>query len=305
LALAAVILNWNNTAQTLKLLSAAQTWEEAAPRLIVVDNASMAAELELLQSGIGSATLLKSHTNLGFAGGCNLGLRAALRAGASEVLLLNNDAMIDKSSLLTLRRTLRKNPRIAVVGPVVYDQNNPGEILSAGGRDIAAGFNTHLKHNPDLSEAAEQYEVDYVPGTTALIRARALRETGLFDEDYFFSGEMADLCRRFNQAGYVNCIDAGASAFHDMHTAGGLRNDLYTYYSLRNRLVYIFKAKNKPVLKRILSITRWSATGAILCLKALLSGNKNQSKAFGLAVLHGLTKRWGGRNYLFMPGNRI
>ena len=51
-------------------------------------------------------TVVRSHRNLGFAGGVNAGLSVALEAGATELAILNDDTTVAPDWITRLRRHL-------------------------------------------------------------------------------------------------------------------------------------------------------------------------------------------------------
>ena len=49
----------------------------------------------------------------------------------------------------------------------------------------------------------DERDVDVISGCFMMARMSAVRQVGLFDEEFFFFGEEADWCRRFQQAGWA------------------------------------------------------------------------------------------------------
>ncbi len=237
--LAVVVLNWNAAPATLSCVTAIREWRDLKATVYLVDNASRPddrAQLDRIASA--SVHLIDSPVNAGFAGGNNLGLRAALKDGAQAILMLNNDAVIEEADAARLLNTLASRPDIAAVGPLIYDPGS-GELLNAGGREIAWHYVTHLRQVVDTDNP---YAVDYVSGTVCVLRARALEAVGLFDERYFFSGEAADLCRRLRRHGrcaWRVLVQPKARAGHRPAAAGLLRETVYAYYTVRNRYLYV------------------------------------------------------------------
>ena len=216
--------------------------------------------------------------------------------GYEYVLLLNTDAGIDEQSLQELISSLKKDQKVGIAGPVIVDRIDRQHILAAGGVNPALHINTYAPSLKMWVESAGLCEVDYVSGTAALLRTDVLLKTGLFDEDYFFSCEMADLCLRVKKQGYKCVITPQARAWHDMSEAGSQRDTLYMYYSLRNRFLFIrkFYRTLMPVL-----FCFWALVGGYSMLKALLHKRYQSFRALRLALKDGLMGTYGGRNFLF------
>jgi len=113
-----VILNYNtpeftiNCIESIKENTAAGSYE-----IIVVDNASMDDSVELLQNipKEYKVNLIVSKRNLGFSGGCNLGMRAAK---GEEICLLNSDTIVTPNWLELLKDALYGDKKTGIVGPV-------------------------------------------------------------------------------------------------------------------------------------------------------------------------------------------
>lgn len=286
--LAVLILNWNRAEDSIHCVHAVQEWLQPGDAIWVIDNHSRPEDRAQLQQALSVAVnFIFSDANLGFAGGNNLGLQAALAAGHDAILLLNNDATVNKTAVSQLRTLLQQNPKLGMVGPEMWDGN---QMLSAGGGDIGLQINTHLQQP---LAAGEVREVAYVPGTCIFVRTAVLQQIGLLDEAYFFSGEVADLCTRARQAGYQSAILGGTRAYHQIERSAGQRHQLHIYYVLRNRFLYV--QKFHPNQRRRLYF-RWSFVGGRIWLEALLRRNWPRARAAALAVWDGWHGRFGGQN---------
>jgi glycosyltransferase involved in cell wall biosynthesis len=91
----AVVLNWNQPEETADCV--ASLLAGAYPRLqaLVVDNGSADDSVSQLRGRFGEQIcVVETGTNLYYAGGNNIGLKWALEAGATWVLILNNDTVV-------------------------------------------------------------------------------------------------------------------------------------------------------------------------------------------------------------------
>jgi GT2 family glycosyltransferase len=116
---------------------------------------------------------------------------------------------------------------------------------------------------------------------------------GLLDEDYFFGGELADLCARARQHGFGSAVDERARAYHCVRRSSGLRQSLHIYYVLRNRFLYIRKFHHG---ERFLLFPRWVAYGTYLALLSLAHRRFQRTRSILLGLLDGLQGRYGGQN---------
>jgi len=285
--LAVVILNWNGAADTIACAQSVVAWADLAPSIFVVDNASAGEDVARIRAACPHVQMVESRINRGFAGGCNLGMVAALDAGADAVLLLNNDARLDEAGMVRLMNLLAANTQIGIVGPGLWHGE---KLLALGGLDLARSWATHARPDPLPSGPMD---VAYVSGTVALIHRRLLSSVGLLDEDYFFSGEMADLCRRAADKGWRCVVDPDVRAQHDVDRSGPQRETVHTYYSLRNRFVYVRKRETSQSGRLLLL---WTGRCLRTMGDALLHGNFRRTRVVGLALVHGLGGRVGDAN---------
>ena len=287
MSLAVIILNWNGAEDTIACVKSVQAWAKPADAIWVVDNNSSPEEQARLQQSLCNVTFIFSPTNLGFAGGNNLGLQAALAARHESVLLLNNDATVAETAVSQLLSLLQSQPHLGMVGPELWDGD---KLLSAGGGDIGLTLATH--HQQPIA-AGEVQEVAYVPGTCILIRTAVLQQIGLLDEAYFFGGEVADLCARAQAQGYRAAVLGGTRAQHHIERSAGQRHQLHIYYVLRNRFLYV--QKFHPA-RRLRLFLYWTLAAGRIWLHALLSRNRPRARAAALACWDGWNGRFGGQN---------
>jgi GT2 family glycosyltransferase len=294
--LAVIVINWNAADDTIRCVRSVLGWRNLQPVVWVVDNASEDQSAELIERHCPEVRLLRSATNRGFAGGNNLAIAHALDEGSEALLLLNNDASIDEEAVARLVESLQADPELGVVGPLLRNESGAGVSLSAGGRDISRHIVSHViyEERPTSSpEAGPLRLAGYVPGTVVLVRADLFQKVGLLDEDYFFGGELADLCERARQQGYRSAINVRAIATHNLDRSSQLRSTLHLYYVIRNRFLFINKFR--PALKAPL-FGFWIGYGLFLFSLALMRGERRRAKAIRLGLLDGLSGRFGKQN---------
>ncbi|NCD34219.1 MAG: glycosyltransferase family 2 protein [Spartobacteria bacterium] len=291
---AVVLLNWNHAEDTVQVVRRLLEWKSLKPVVYVVDNGSDdPSGLDYLPA---EAVCLRNKRNRGFAGGNNTGIRAALDMGAEYIALCNYDAEIDESVMMTLLQVMRDHAEVGAVGPLMLETGTAGDTLYAGGRDISRYMRTR-KELVSTCSVPSLIEVDYVPGTCILLRREVFEQCGLLDEDYFFSGEVADLCARVRSAGFRSVICSAVRIVHVLDKAP-LRNALYAYYSFRNRFLYI--RKHVGTLLIPIFYMYWTGLILLMVIRAVLNRNRAQARALILAWCDGVRGRWGNRNRLFI-----
>jgi GT2 family glycosyltransferase len=288
--LAIVILNWNAAADTVRCVREIFSWQRLRPTVWVVDNASTDDSLQMISRECPQIHLVRNSTNLGYAGGNNRGILGALSMGDAPILLLNNDAWVEESDVVRLLETLQANEHIGIIGPLLFDAEQKDRLIAAGSKNPALH---HHSHNTRLPTDKPVQIVECVPGTVVVGRAKVFLEVGLLDVGYFYSSEVADLCLRASQHGYLSAIDTRARAFHHLGRSSEFRDTLYTYYIIRNRFLLIRKFHQKW---KLLFYGFWTLYSLALSVTVLLNGEIATARAVRLGLIDGLQGRFGGQN---------
>jgi GT2 family glycosyltransferase len=229
-----VVVSWNGRHLLPACLDALLPQRPAA--VWVVDNGSVDGTADWLATAYPSVRVLRSPTNLGFAGGNNL----ALREVATEfAVLLNNDAVPRPGWLAALLAGFDA-PEVAAVASKVLLPD--GTINSIGGRVDRDGYghDIGLRATDDGSYDVAA-NVLVAPGTACALRTAALHDVGGFDDDYFLYYEDVDLCWRLRLAGW-RVRTAPAAVVDHLHSATtGTVSDLHAFHDTRNRLLTLTK----------------------------------------------------------------
>jgi len=244
-----VILNWNGLADTLACLESLAACDVAGAKLqlLVIDNASASNPSEAITTRFPAVEVVCSSRNLGFAGGCNLGIERALQAGADYVLLLNNDTVVAPDFLAQLLAYAQQNPRAGIVAPLICEADRPEYVQSRGGRVLLAlGQAYHCDSGQLRSHvSAIPSSVGYASGCCMLIPAHMLRATGGFAELFFAYFEDVDLSLRVQRLGYETvCVPTSViwhkeSASTRRGLSEGTTSALKHYLLMRNRIATV------------------------------------------------------------------
>jgi GT2 family glycosyltransferase len=245
LRLAAVVLNYRAPNDTFLAARSLLHSDRPPDDLIVVDNDSSADAEAALQSIRGRVTYIRTGANLGFSGGMNAGITAALARGAARVLLVNSDVVVPPDCVARLERAMDATPQAGVAGPILLARHAPDRVASAGmSYDARTGRMRHIGVGAPPSDgvSATVVEVAGVSGSVMLITREAFEKVGLLDPDYFFSFEDLDFCLRARAAGLTSIVVGGAAAFHEGGQSMGARSPRRLYFGARNHLLVARRA---------------------------------------------------------------
>ncbi len=241
-----VVLNWNGLDDTLRCLGSLECCRYENLSILVVDNGSRSSPASAIRERHPSVEVVESPTNLGYAGGNNLGIRRAIARGADYVWILNNDTEVDEDALGPLVTEAESDPAVGAVGGKVLRADDPNTLWVTWGRvtwlqSLVALEGEGETDGPRFDGA---HDVAWIPGCSILFRAKALEEVGAFDADFFAYHEDADWAARSARQGW-RCRYTGASrVYHRIHGSsggsahyGGFRK----YLSARNSVLYARK----------------------------------------------------------------
>lgn len=240
---ATVVLNHRNVADTLECAASLARSEVRDQRLVVVDNGSGSAEVERLRVALSPRTVLDAGDNLGYAAGNNLGIRHVLARGAEFVWILNPDTIVEPDTLTHLLRTMHQVPDAGIVGGRLLNaDSSPVTIASDGGMiDFDQhGASDHLHAGtPDRGVApSEPYDVDFVSGSSMLVRRAVFDVLGLLPEHWFLYFEETSFNLAVSAAGWRIVVAPRARIWHAKRSSGRLPAPTYVYYFVRNRLQF-------------------------------------------------------------------
>lgn len=237
-----VVLNWNGWQDTIACLLSVQRQDYPNFHLLVVDNGSTDESVAEIRKSFPSVELLQTGSNLGFGGGCNLGIRQALARGADFVWLINSDATADSCALSALVRTAEGNQALGAVGSVLYEMGTPERVqLWGGGRvNLWLGKSRHQQSPGRL---------DFISGASLLLRCAALDNVGLFDQATFFMyWEDTDLAFRLRKAGWQLAVADDSRVWHKQCASLGQRSPLLDEYFTQSAVRFFRRHAPIPLL---------------------------------------------------------
>jgi GT2 family glycosyltransferase len=207
--------------------------------VIVVDNASKLNETSIIQKQFPQVKVIRSDKNLGFAGGNNLGMKAAK---GKYIFLINNDTLFKDFNVESLITRLEASPNIGIVCPKIRFAWGTSPIQYAGYtplskitvRNQAIGYGEE-----DKGQYNTAHPTPYAHGAAMLIKRDAIDKVGFMPEDYFLYYEELDWSMMFTRAGYKIWYDPTCTIYHKESQSTGQNSPLRTNYITRNRLLLV------------------------------------------------------------------
>jgi GT2 family glycosyltransferase len=247
----AIVVNRDGGGALLRALASLERQEGVALSVVVVDNASAAAEREAIAREHPAVRVIGFSRNLGFAGGANEGIA---RTRSAWVLLVNNDAVLEPGYVARLAARLELDPRLAGAQGLVLAEDGR-RVDSAGFEWNGRGEAVPVLHGADAGAAPRQpFEVPGVSATAALYRREALESVALgasvFDDAFFAYYEDVDLSLRLSRAGWRFVCDPAAVARHEGSRTGRRTPFRRALWTARNRWRALFRNFEPRLLAR-------------------------------------------------------
>ena len=192
--------------------------------------------------------LIENGRNLGFAGGCNVGIRWALAQGAEWVVLVNNDAVIGPDAVAAFAAAAEQRPTAGVLAGKLYLADRPDRIWYAGQR-VLAWLGYSGRHRGEGRPDGPRYDrlspTDRANGALMAISRATIESVGMFDEELFAYVEDVDYSLRARAAGFEVLFVPSARAWHRVgaSSAAAAHN---SYYGTRNMVVVCERHRPLP-----------------------------------------------------------
>jgi GT2 family glycosyltransferase len=214
----AIVVTWEGGTATQRCVASLLAQDRPLGRIVVVDNASSAAERERLATAWAAeprVELVLLDENRQFAGGMNAGAVRALSTGAARLLFLNNDTVLAPDAVRRLGEALDATPGAGIAGPRIVDVRDETQVISAGERHRLATLclpRMLLRYRRPLDRP---YRVQGVMGCALLVSRECFQTVGGFAPELEVYYEDVDFCLGAEQAGFTVVVEPRAVVAHD------------------------------------------------------------------------------------------
>jgi GT2 family glycosyltransferase len=264
---AVVILNWNGADDTIDCLRSIRQSDPAALP-IVIDNGSSDDSVARILSAMetdgtfvrfgdsdelcastaelsaAEVVLVLVRDNLGFAGGCNLGLKIAYRAALNISVFLNNDTIVEPGSLTRLVQRLHGDEQWFAVFPLLTIHGTD-RIWNCGGNVSRLGFRRYNYAGAVRTNLALPQEIpcSFFTGCCFAVHTKSFTARDGFSERFFFGEEDFELALWMKDQGLRALCLTGCIVHHkvsaSMSRAAGAREAAKVFVYYLNRFIHM------------------------------------------------------------------
>jgi GT2 family glycosyltransferase len=210
--------------------------------LILVDNGSTDETLRMVRARFPRVRIIA----LGYNSGVTHGRNAGIKIARGEVLIfIDDDAVVKDNELVTkVVELFEMRPRMAALGFQERTYQPPHDLVQ-----------WHYRGRPEALWSERGFEAAYYPGAGHALRVSALREVGVYPENFFYSTEEKDLTFRLINAEYQIWYTPSVQVFHKVNLRE--RALWRHYFDLRNHTW--FAMRQLPWFFAGLHVMLWSA----------------------------------------------
>ena len=203
----------------------------------VYDGSGPSLKKYLEESGM-AYRYLEMPGNIGYGGGMNQGVRAALEEKIPHLLLLNNDITVPKDFTREVLQAIRNFPDGVIAGRIL-DADTGEPTFNLGKFSPLTG---RVLHTFDQDSGGP---IDFVDTALAVVPSSVLARVGPYEEGYFVYCEDVDLFWRIKDLGvpirYVPTLVVYHKTSSTMKRSGAPK----VYYLVRNQTHLVMK-RAKP-----------------------------------------------------------
>lgn len=276
LSVSIIIPHFNGEKIIIDCLESLQKTNFQYKEIIVVDNGSTDKSISLIEFQFPNVKIIKSPTNRGYAGGCNLGAESAM---GKYLIFLNNDTIHNSNWIEPLVNKMESNPNISSVQPKILNAIHKDQFDYAGGAGgfldkygfpFARGriFDTVEKDNGQYDDACEIF---WASGTAFITQKNIFDRMGGFDETLFAHFEEIDYHWKCKLAGFKVWVQPESVVYHIGGATLSYQSPKKTYLNHRNSFVLMLTNTSKgELIKYIISRIAFEK---ISFFKDLITGN--------------------------------
>lgn len=305
----AIVLNWNGSSQTIECVESLRAHGKI--KTIIVDNNSQDDSMPVLSDYLGNIpgcsrlatteqeikntnhqfdyVLIRNAGNYGYAGGNNVALEYAYRAGYKYFWILNNDVTVESGALEALIETLENDPNCGFAASILVYADRPDFVQSVGGGTNypILGKTKLLGKNTARSQVQKVNleKLDYVMGASMLVSRKVIATIGLMDHRYFMYSEEIDWQNRAADQGIKFKVSKNSFVRHG--DSGSTKGNSHMFHFYRNRAAIMYN-------KRFHSTSFWLLSSLALSVVTVIQNRKSlKNIKYGVkGVMEGAAFSW-------------
>lgn len=194
--------------------------------------------------------------NHGYAAAVNRGIEEAIKQGANQFCVMNDDTYVQSGFIGEVSRQLNTHPHCLIGGKIYYapgyeyhkerySEDDRGIVFWYAGGSVQPAHATTTHRGVDEVDTG-QYDIpqltEFITGCLMAFDKSVVDTIGLWDESYFLYYEDADYCERAKKKQIALWYCPEIKLWHKVsQSTGGSGSSLHVNYQRKNRLRWSMK----------------------------------------------------------------
>ncbi|NJN91804.1 MAG: glycosyltransferase family 2 protein [Leptolyngbyaceae cyanobacterium SL_5_14] len=210
-----------------KLLTSSQLNNHELP-VFIVNNTSDDKEVLDSVKTYQLSEVIEANKNLGFGGGCNVGLKWIYQQDPdASVWLINPDTVLDQDAIPYVEKCLSQYSDVAILGTRIRDSHDH-PWFEIGCFNTWLGSITHLESDAEKADSSKVNRKHptvinsrWVSGCSLIINLAQFQSCPAFDENMFLYYEDCEFCERYRRQGKLVAVTEAALVTHAVSSTTG------------------------------------------------------------------------------------
>lgn len=278
-----IVVNWNGKNFLHDCLSSVLNQSYSCYSVILVDNGSVDGSVSFVRKFYPSVEVIEIGYNSGFAHANNVAIRESINRKVDFIALLNNDTRAENTWLEYMIREFESDEEVGICASKILLMSNP-KIIDSTGHIFKEG-KIGDRGNGEFDAGQYDDKTSDIIGACAgacLYRREMLEDIGLFDEDFIFYMEDAELSWRAYKRGWKAKFAPQAVVYH--HHSGTVKSvdssNMQKYVEISSRNIAKMVRKHATFFQKIRNSYAWLKMGLSLECEKRITGRGSGGALF-------------------------
>lgn len=244
------IVTFNTLPKDLDLIFKSFENVVAELKIYIIDN-SPTKVLFSYFAGRSNVAYIHNPSNPGFGGAHNIAIQRAISDGAKYHFVVNPDIYFEDDVITSMIDFMQDNPEVGMMMPQILNEDgsiqnlpkllpSPYSVLMRKFKKPKTAYHNFI-NNYELRFVKKDlvYNAPILSGCFTLLRLEAIKEIGMYDDNYFMYFEDWDLSRRMHQK-YKTIYFPKVSVYHGYHSGANRSKKLFKIF-IESAITYFNK----------------------------------------------------------------
>lgn len=238
--LTASIVTYNTSTSDLEKLFHSLSKVQYPFLIYIIDNSSLDTIKKYVET-FSNVVYIHNPSNPGFGVAHNIAIQKAISENSKYHFVVNPDIYFEEDVISPMIDFMENNPDVGMMMPQILNEDgtiqnlpkllpSPYSVLMRKFKKPASIYNKFI-NNYELRFVDNKviYNAPILSGCFTLLKLEAIKEIGMYDDDYFMYFEDWDLSRRMHQK-YKTIYFPKVSVYHGYHSGANRNKRLFKIF---------------------------------------------------------------------------